>query len=274
MVGPTMAYRAYEPLAGSYDAYLSEVSEHERWVVTLEAIARQHGVPGRRLLDVACGTGRSTEPFVALGYDAWACDVSPAMVRLAKRRIARAGGRGHVDVADMRRLPNWGRFDIVTCLCDAVNYLLDLDELDEAFASVARALRPGGLYIFDVNSLGTYRTVFTNDFTIEADIRFHWRGVSRGETTPGRLYASELRSSSGPRDTLSVHIQRHWPVELIRRRLELAGLRCLCVLGQAPGIVLTSAPDESRDIKTVFVARREPDQLGSSSAPSTSGGTS
>jgi SAM-dependent methyltransferase len=259
MVGPTMAYRAYEGLASSYDAFLSQVSDHDRWVRTLEAIARQHDVPGRRLLDVACGTGRSTEPLIALGYDVSACDVSPAMVRLAKRRIARAGGRGPVEVADMRRLPEWGRFDVVTCLCDAINYLLDLDELDAAFANVARALKPGGLYIFDVNSLGTYQTVFTSDFTVETDVRFLWRGVSQSEVLPGRIYASRLGSSSVAGDAVSVHIQRHWPIETIRQRLEMAGLRCLSILGQAPGIILTTEPDESRDTKVVFVARREPD---------------
>jgi SAM-dependent methyltransferase len=273
MVGPTMAYQAFERLAGSYDAYLSEVSDHDRWVTTLEAIARQHGLAGRRLLDVACGTGRSTEPFANLGYDVSACDISPAMVRLAKRRIARAGGRGRVDVADMRRLPDWGSFDVVTCLCDAINYLLDLDELDAAFASAARALRPGGLYIFDVNSLGTYQTVFRSDFTIEADVRFQWRGVSQGDAIPGGLHTSQLESTSATGDTVSVHVQRHWPVEVVRRRLEMAGLRCLSVLGQAPGIILTPEPEESRDVKLVFVARREPDLLGSS-ARSISGVTS
>jgi SAM-dependent methyltransferase len=257
MIGPRLAHRAYEALADTYDAWAG-MGDYERWLQTLDAIAREHGVPGRRLLDVACGTGLSSEPMVERGYDVSACDISPAMVRLASRRLMRAGGRGRVDVADMRDLPDWGSFDLITCLCDAVNYLLDVDELDAAFASVARRLRPGGLYIFDVNSVGTYRTLFSTSATYEADeVLFHWHGDRRAEWASQGIFSSRLECVSGAATSVSLHIQRYWPTTVIRQRLELAGLRCVSALGQSPSIVMSECPDEWRDRKVVFVARRE-----------------
>ena len=73
-----------------------------------------------------------------------ACDVSPAMVERA--RVRHPEGADAVLVADMCSLPDLGPFDLVTCLDDAVNYLLDPDDLLAAFRSAARNLRPGGLY--------------------------------------------------------------------------------------------------------------------------------
>lgn len=257
MNGPSLAHRTYETFASTYDAFFSD-EDHEYWLPTLETIAREHNLPGRRLLDVACGTGLSAAPMVARGYDVSACDISPAMLRRAGLRLERAGGYTRLDVADMRNLPDWGRFDLVTCLCDAVNYLLDLHDLDAAFASAASRLKPGGLYIFDTNSLSTYRTIFTGSFTCEAeDVRFHWHGVHVDDPTPGRIYTSRFESLSSSGSAVHVHVQRHWPVELVRERLERAGLRCVSAIGQTSGTVISGEPDESRFMKVVFVARRD-----------------
>src|SRR5437763_17171650 len=86
------ALAAYEALAPYYDAY-TEDYPHERWLADLERVAIDHGLRGRRLLDVACGTGKSTLPLVRRGYRACACDLSPAMVAIARRRLREAGVR-------------------------------------------------------------------------------------------------------------------------------------------------------------------------------------
>src|SRR5438309_8411371 len=142
-VGPENgALAAYEALAPYYDAYTHDYP-HERWVRDLERLAIWHGLRGRRLLDVACGTGKSTLPLALRGYRTSACDLSPAMVAIAHRRLRGAGVRPLV--ADMRALPWVGGFDLVTCLDDAVNYLLGERDLRTALASMARALDAGGL---------------------------------------------------------------------------------------------------------------------------------
>src|SRR5689334_12602922 len=111
----TAALAAYESLAAYYDDYTADYP-HERWLGDLERLAISHGLRGRRLLDVACGTGKSTLPLVRRGYRACACDLSPAMVAVARRRLRGAGVRPVV--ADMRALPWRSAFDLVTCLDD------------------------------------------------------------------------------------------------------------------------------------------------------------
>ena len=76
------------------------------------------------------------------------------MVELAQRK---AGARADVHVADMRRLPVFGEFDLITCIDDAINHLLGPDEVADALACMCDNLAPGGLLAFDVNTLAAYR---------------------------------------------------------------------------------------------------------------------
>src|SRR5919109_3887558 len=119
------ALQAYEAMAASYDAFTAH-HRYDEWTATLEELAREAGLRGRRLLDVACGTGKSFLPFLERGYDVTACDLSPAMAAIAARK---AGGRARVEVHDMRSLPRLGAFDLVCCLDDAANYLHEPAEL-------------------------------------------------------------------------------------------------------------------------------------------------
>lgn len=253
MLGSTLAHQTFEALAPSYDVLTAD-EDYDDWLRAIEGLALAHGLPGRRVLDVACGTGRTAEPLVGRGYDVSACDLSPAMVRQAERRLARAGARANVAVADMRDLPDWGPFDLITCLNDALNYLLHEDELDAAFASVARSLRPGGLYVFDVTSRSSYGNLAADPTILDAqDVELTLQGRPCADARPNVVCTWRTHAPSG---AVITHTQRHWPLDLIRERLERARLRCITVLGQQ-GRVMHANPDEARHRKLAFVARRE-----------------
>src|SRR4051794_35557343 len=97
---------AYDAAADGYDLLTADW-DYEPWAAAIERLARRQGLRGRRLLDVACGTGASFLPFLDRGYEVLACDASPEMARLAREK---AGERAVVDVADMRSLPAYGEF--------------------------------------------------------------------------------------------------------------------------------------------------------------------
>lgn len=247
---PPAALLAYERLAPVYDRF-TESYDHDGWVDRLEKLARRHGLRGRRALDVACGTGKSFAPLVRRGYDVWACDLSPAMVAQARRASVIDPGR--IAVADMRRLPTLGAFAFVTCLDDAVNYLLTADDLAAAFASVARALAPDGVYVFDANSLATYRAGFNDRARFERPLADAiWRGETSGPIVPGVLCSASIQI--GETAAVSRHVQRHHPEAVVRTALSSAGLACRAVLGQSPGGVLHEDADEHAHTKLVYVA--------------------
>lgn len=256
-----LALLAYEQLAPEYDSFTAG-HDHAGWVGRLEQLARDHGLRGRRALDVACGTGKSFAPLLELGYDVWACDLSPGMASRA-RRISGVDPR-HVLVADMRTLPDIGPFDLVTCLDDAVNYLLHPDDLAAAFESVARVLAPDGVYVFDVNSLATYRAAFAAEAAFEEPGAGAWvRGETDGPIEPGALCTASIEITAA--GVVSRHLQRHHPEAEVRAALRDAGLACLAVLGQSTGAVLHPDADESLHTKLVYVAAHAGD--GEAGAP-------
>ena len=240
------ALTAYESLAPFYDQFTAD-SKYEPVVDALEAWARAHGLRGDRVLDVACGTGNSFAPLLTRGYRVSGCDLSPAMVAEARRKW---GGQAEVVVADMRDLPWRGEFDLVTCLDDAINYLLTESDLCSALASMARTLDRGGVAVFDVNTLATYRTDFADSFeTVVGDTHFNWRGECQPDAEPGVVGGATVTVTENGATRESRHVQRHWPVQHLRAACVAAGFRHVVFRGLAPGPRLAGEPDEDRHLK-------------------------
>jgi SAM-dependent methyltransferase len=252
---------AYERLAPFYDRFTHNFG-HDPWLANIEAISLRHGLRGRRVLDVGCGTGKSFLPMLERGYEVTACDLSPAMVEQAREL---AGLDAEVVVADARALPVLGRFDLVTCIDDALNYLLSDDELRMAFEGVARNLRPGGLFAFDVNTLSGYRKYFLIDSAMEVDGTFFcWRGEAQpGDIAPGATLSAVIEVFSSDGDYLwqrhsSRHVQRHHPPEVVERLLRDTGFELVERRGQITGAQMDPGGDEDFHMKLDYFARRLP----------------
>jgi ubiquinone/menaquinone biosynthesis C-methylase UbiE len=255
------ALEAYERLAPVYDL-LTAGYDHPTWLDSLEALALEHGLEGHRLLDVACGTGKSFMPMLARGYEVSACDVSPAMVELARAKLDGTGSKADLFVADMRALPLLAPVDLITCLDDAVNYLVSAEDLRAALGCMARALAPGGLVAFDVNTLSTYRSSFASDFALDGPDSFLcWRGEASSAFGPGEVAEAaievfEEESDGRWRRTTSRHVQRHHPRDDVEAAIQAAGLELAAIRGQARGARLESHADELEHPKLVYLARK------------------
>ena len=246
---------AYDALAPVYDG-LTAHHDHERWLALLLGLAHGHGLTGTRALDVACGTGKSFMPLVRRGWDVTACDLSPAM---AARARLRARGHGvRVRVADMRSLPVLCEHaDLITCLDDAVNYLLDPDELRAGLAGMRANLRPGGVLVFDVNTLATYRTVFCEGLRWGDGERTYAAVGEPRRVEPGGLFATTLQAWRGDALLAESHqVQRHHGAGELADALCDTGLEPLAFYGSAADGSPERPPDEQRHVKTVAVARR------------------
>jgi ubiquinone/menaquinone biosynthesis C-methylase UbiE len=107
--------------------------------------------PQDRVLDLGCGIGNI---LIALAeridfiQPATGVDISPDLIRIGEREIARAGLRHRIAlrVAPATRLPfEDAAFDVV--LTSHVLKHLDDDTLLASFREVARVLRPGGRFL-------------------------------------------------------------------------------------------------------------------------------
>jgi SAM-dependent methyltransferase len=255
--GTASTARAYDALAPAYDL-LTAGYAYGPWLRAIDVLAREHGLSGRRALDVACGTGKSLEALLDLGYDAVGCDGSAGMAAVARRKLA---GRADVHVADMRSLPVYGRFDLVTCLDDAINHLPSADDVVRALRCVAANLAPGGLLAFDVNTLSAYRDVADRIVEDRERIVLWHGGPARMDAPGGRAeVAMDVMSRCGEglwRRTSASWGHWHYPLASIPSLAAAAGLHVIAVRGQRTGGRLEADADEERHRKAVFLVRRD-----------------
>jgi SAM-dependent methyltransferase len=245
----------YDALASVYDL-LTAGHGHDRWLRALERLALDHGLAGVRLLDVGCGTGSSFLPLLRAGYRVTACDLSPAMARRAR---ARAGGHATVHVADARRLPRWGSFDLITFLDDGLNHLTEPADVVGALRAMRANLGARGLLVLDVNTLAAYQTA--PDLVAADDDRFAaWRGRLATLPAPGGLadvVVEVFERVPGEGDVWRrrrhCHLHRHYPLAQLRALVAEAGLRIVAARGQRRGAVLDEQVDEDVHPKAVFL---------------------
>jgi len=227
------AKSAYETFAPGYDEFTS-ANNYELWLgEILLAELERHGLRHGRVLDVGCGTGRAFEPLLKRDWEIVGSDISPAMLDRAR---AKFGDAVPLTAADMRELPEFGAFDLVLCLNDAVNYLTEDGDLERAFTRMAANLAPTGLLLFDVNTLGGFE-----------DMYGAW--VETGGVFERMLEATGVEPH--------LHRQRHFTPEQLESALAAVGLTLLAMLGQreeGKEILLSPTLDEARDAKIVCIA--------------------
>ena len=246
--GGDWAQRTYEAMAPVYDAFTGHY-ESEEWIADLVEVLYGLGLTGKRLLDVGCGTGTSFLPMLAQGWEVTACDISPAMLELAREK---AGDAVQLAVADMLDLPEFGEFNLVWALDDAINYLLSRDELKRALAGMRANLAQTGLLLFDVNELQAYRTFFAETSVVEREgRRLVWRGLASADVPPGSICESEMEIAPGE---VLTHRQRHFPEAEVQAALAGAGLECLAVYGHGLDGIPTQ-PLEPTHTKAIYIAR-------------------
>jgi SAM-dependent methyltransferase len=255
--GDRQAEIAYESIAPVYDDFTAH-HNYDEWVGMLMGLAEANGLRGDTALDVACGTGRSFLPLLERGWTVTASDVSPSMVELAR---AKATATARIEVADMRALPNFGSFDLVCCLDDAINYLLDAAELEQALRSMATNLAPEGLLIFDSNTMETYRSFFGEHVEVEANgRRLIWDGKTDGNVEPGQISEASFQvkplvPGTGPSIPPELHRQRHHPEGEVRAAIAAAGLELADLWGHHHDGIPHKPVSEERHTKAIYIAR-------------------
>jgi SAM-dependent methyltransferase len=247
-------------MAPVYDDFTAHY-DYEGWLTDLLTLLGRRGLKGGRLLDVACGTGKSFLPMVPRGWQITGCDISPAMVAIAREKARNAA---ELSIADMRELPRFGEFDLVWALDDAINYLLSIDELEAALRGMRDNLADSGLLVFDLNELLVYRTFYAETSVIECNgSRFTWRGLGSDDAVPGGVFESclEVENLEGAetaevQSAISLHRQRHFSEEEILETLDRAGLECLDIYAHGLDGIPEKPLDTSIHTKAIYIARQ------------------
>ena len=103
----------------------------------------------RRVLDIACGTGPHLTRLADHGYAMAGLDLSRANIEFLRERLAAKGQTAELVVGDMTDFRLARPVDAAICMQDSQGHLLTNEQLVAHLKCVARAVRPGGLFIFD-----------------------------------------------------------------------------------------------------------------------------
>jgi len=147
----------FDGVAKRYDITNTVLSMRQDRGWRTAVLAAVDARPGEHILDLAAGTGTSSEPFVAAGALTVPCDFSLGMLRVGRARNAAlpfvAGDGTRLPFAD-------ASFDAVTISFG----LRNVNDPDAALRDLARVTRPGGRIVvceFSRPTWAPFRTVYT-----------------------------------------------------------------------------------------------------------------
>jgi SAM-dependent methyltransferase len=129
-----------------YDLDLGNVDED---LFMIRQFARRSGSP---ILELGCGTGRALLPLARDGHQVVGVDVSPAMLEIARQKLAAESLAGRVSLVeqDMRYLDVEGRFNLIFSAINSFSHLLTTGEQISALEKARQHLAPGGLLLLDL----------------------------------------------------------------------------------------------------------------------------
>ena len=229
---------AYTGFAEVYDLFMDNVP-YQEWSRYLIGLLKEHQVSEGLVLELGCGTGRITRLLSQAGYDMIGVDSSEEMLQIARQtQWNQTEGEG-ADVGqdqpdilyllqDMREFELYGTVKAVVCVCDSLNYILEEEELLTVFRLVNNYLDPGGVFIFDMNTLYKYREILGENTICEnrKEGSFIWENFYDEETQTNQYDLTLFIRESHDlyRKYEETHVQRGYELHKVQELLEEAGM--------------------------------------------------
>lgn len=246
---------SYDALAASYDGLMVDGSYRKRadW---LERLFRKSAIPVRTVLDLACGTGTIACLLAQRGYEIIATDGSEEMLTQAAGKAAALTGQPPLFLhQSMPRLRLMEPVDAVVSTLDSLNYLTREKDIRETFCRVYRWLKPGGQFVFDVNSPYKLQRMDGELYMDETeDSVCVWRTFfsRRTQVCTYQVDLFRLRADGAWDRNFEEHRERAWSEAQLRQYLEDAGFDQVTFTGD-----LTMKPPKADEDRWIIRAEKK-----------------
>ena len=203
---------------------------------------REENLPLKESLDLACGTGVLCRVLSDAGLSARGMDFSSGMIHIAREQ------NPHIpfDVADMITYCPPERFDLVTCTGDALNHILDINNVGRIFCNVSTYLKEGGWFVFDLLNEKEISDEEPFDLDFSDTVKAKFQMVREG----GGVCLKTTGFENGVQTVREEIRETVHDVDTICRLLEEAGLEVV----RCSHSLLRSAPQEAA---TWFITARK-----------------
>ena len=253
----------YMNFAAYYDTLTQNV-EYEKRAQRLHYLIRQYirtETDGTLLTDLACGSGSLSEALARLGYDVIGVDNSPAMLSAAMEKKLKSGLPIQYLCQDMRELDMFGTIDVTVCMLDSLNHLETLTDWQTVFEKVSLFAQPGGLFLFDMNTLYKHRNVLADQvFVFDTEKVFcTWENhlLEDNATVEEQLTFFERDGDCWYRSEELI-TERAFPVQTIEGLVRIAGLELVAEFDADTGLDTPEqlSPVTETTERILFVCRK------------------
>lgn len=243
----------YTSFARVYDTFMDNIP-YKEWAEYVDKLLKSYGVSEGLVLDLGCGTGSFTEEMASKGYDMIGVDNAEDMLQIALEKKTKSTQDILYLLQDMREFELYGTVRAVVSVCDSMNYIIEDSDLLKVFQLVNNYLDPGGVFIFDMNTIHKYRDI-EGECTIaenREDCSFIWDNYYEEEEQINEyaltLFVKEEQDLY--RKYEEIHYQKAYEIERVKELIERSGLEFVTVLDA----FTTKAPEEDSE-RIYFVAR-------------------
>ena len=215
---------AYHELAASYDRLTNDV-DYEAIVAFYHSILYKEGLHPKTAVDLACGTGSVALILAEMGYRVMGVDMSEEMLTAAWEKAMEMEMPPMFICQKLQELYLPKAVDMAVCALDGLDYILDPADCKEAIRRVYKALNPGGIFIFDVNTPEKLRAMDGQVFLDEDDdVYCVWRGEF-DEATNICSYGMDLFQRQGDvwQRSFEEHREYAYTIKQLTEYLKAAG---------------------------------------------------
>ncbi|MEW5868736.1 MAG: class I SAM-dependent methyltransferase [Chloroflexota bacterium] len=175
-----------------------------------------------RILDLACGFGRHANRLAAMGHQVVGVDLMEGFLQLARQDAQARGVTVDYRQGDMRQIDFEQEFDRVLLMFTAFGYFSD-EENALVLSKVARALKPGGLFVMDIHNRDMFLKDFLPEHVTEKEGNLMIDRITFDSLT-GRLHNRRIVIRNGVRKDKPYSVRMYNPSE-IKALLETSGLQ-------------------------------------------------
>ena len=214
----------YSDFARVYDLFMDNIP-YEEWSNYIIDLLKSHGIDDGLVLDLGCGTGKLTNILSDAGYDMIGVDLSEEMLGIAME--SRADRNILYLCQDMREFELYGTVRAVISICDSMNYITEEADLLQVLKLVNNYLDPGGMFIFDMNTMYKYRELLGEQTIAEnrEEASFIWDNYFDEDTLINEYELTLfIREGELFRRYEEVHYQRAYEIEEIKSIIEEVGM--------------------------------------------------
>ena len=243
---------AYHALAVSYDRLTNDVN-YANTVAFYRQIMDAEKVSPRTAVDLACGTGSVALILAQEGLRVTAVDLSEEMLSVAQQKASALDHPPVFVCQPLQELYLPRGVDLAICALDSLDYITDPEDCQKAIHRIYKALNPGGIFIFDVNTPEKLRAMDGQVFIDEDDDVFCvWRGEF-DEATNICSYGMDLFQRQGKQWNRSFEEHREYAYsqEQLTGYLKNAGFSHIRIYGDC-----RMEPPQSGEQRVYFSARK------------------